>query len=220
MACKKCGSNKSTSCGCNDTSYHVPVDCTYGGQTCHTPAEPCESVTCTECVRHCHKEDRWCVNMQVVDTGNPDISSDNNGAITVEICMNHGERLDQFLQKIALAHADASAYPFTVKNFYANNVTSTSVELIYFDFLTDLTSMNLFYQAEGSNVWEEIPQFNTLGNPMLTNIFTVTSSMIPFTPGTTYLFKITTTYISTDLDMEIINTVDPASAILYITIPE
>jgi hypothetical protein len=226
MACQKCKSNKSTACGCNDTSYTIPADCTYGGQNCNLPAEPCESVVCTECVRHCHEEDKWCITMQINDSADV---GDLTESTSVEICMNKGERLDQFLQKIALAHADASAYPYTVKNFYANNVTSNSVQLIYYDFLyaplenETLSSMNLFYSAVGSGIWQEIPQFNSLINPLISNTFTVTGDMIPLIPGNTYMFKLTTMYLvdsDGDGSGDTPFTVDPGSAVLYITIPE
>ena len=166
--------------------------------------------------------------MQIVDPGSvfPGTGSDADAAQSVEICMRKGERLDQFLQKIALAHADASAYPYTVKNFYANSITSNSVELVYYDFLYQpleaetLSSMNLFYSAVGSNIWEEIPQFNTLMNPLLSNSFTVTGAMVPLIPGNTYMFKLTTQYSIEEEDTVELFTVDPGSATLYVTIPE
>ncbi len=71
MACQKCASNKSTSCSCHSTSYTIPANAVYGDSTCYHPTETCESVTCTECVRHCHGEDKWCTDLFLFDYGAP-----------------------------------------------------------------------------------------------------------------------------------------------------
>jgi hypothetical protein len=214
MACKKCGSNKSTSCACTDTSYTIPSDCTYGDSSCNLPTEPCESVTCTECVRHCHKEDKWCTELLLADFGGPD--GVGSGGFPVEFCVSNGERLDQILQKLTLAQTDPSAYPFKVKNFYTDNIGGgafPAITFIWFEFLESLTNMTLWYAPDDSNDWEMITQFNSLINPLLANTFTVDSNMISLIPGNVYKFKL----VTTNADGIVY---DPGSVILYVTIPE
>ena len=129
MACQKCASNQSTSCSCHSTSYTIPANAVYGDSTCKTPFETCESVTCTDCVRHCHGEDKWCSDLQILDFGlsaSPDgvtnLDLVGGGVTPLEFCVHKGERLDQIMQKLALAQSDPSAYPYKVKNFYVDTV--------------------------------------------------------------------------------------------------
>lgn len=201
MACQKCGSNKSTSCACQGTSYTIPSNAIYGDSTCRLPAEPCDSVTCTECVRHCHKETKWCIKY-------PTPSG------IVELCMHNGERLDQFLQKMALAHALAPQYNLLVRSFYVDQITNgvnPTIKFIWYDFSEEITLIKLEYAPEGNEDWQTIPAFNNI-NPLITNTFTVDSSMIILSPGVNYKFK-----LSTSTADGIIT--DPASVILYVGIP-
>jgi len=200
MACQKCATNKSTSCACQSTSYTIPENAVYGDSTCKLPSEPCQSVTCTECVRHCHSEDKWCIKYPTV-TG------------AVELCMHKGERLDQFLQKVALAHSNAESYPYVVKSFYADNVTGPSnptIKFIWYDFLSDLQNIKLLYRPLGTTDWQVINAFGTI-NPLLANTFTLDSSMATLFPGTTYQFMLSTQYDGV--------VYEPGSVILDITIP-
>ena len=200
MACQKCGSNKSTSCACQGTSYTIPENAIYGDSTCKLPAEPCESVVCTECVRHCHSETKWCVKYTTM-TG------------SVELCMHHGERLDQFLQKTALAHYNAQEWPYYVRSFYVDNITTgdnPTIKFVWFDFDPNLDVIKLLYAPEGNDDWQTINAFNNI-NPLLSNTFTVDSSMILLIPGINYKFKLVTQM------GEVIY--DPASVILHVGIP-
>jgi hypothetical protein len=200
MACQKCATNKSSSCACQSTSYTIPENAVYGDSTCKLPAEPCESVTCTECVRHCHSEDKWCVKYPTV-TG------------SVLLCMHKGERLDQFLQKMALAHYNAETYPYMVKSFYADHVTGASnptIKFIWYDFLSDLEVIKLEYRPQGTIDWQVINAFANI-NPLTTNTFTLDSTMATLFPGTTYEFRLVTQYDGI--------VYAPGSVVLSITIP-
>tara|TARA_R100000231_G_scaffold39889_2_gene34664 strand:+ start:4466 stop:5095 length:630 start_codon:yes stop_codon:yes gene_type:complete len=208
MACQKCASNQSTSCSCQGTSYTIPTNAVYGDSTCKLPAEPCESVTCSECVRHCHEEDKWCVKYPTV-TG------------AVELCMRRGERLDQFLQKIALASSNAAVYPFAVKNFFVDNLTggaNPTIKFIWYDFEPAVTDIKLLYAPEGSGDFQTIPAFANI-NPLLNNTFTVDSTMILLTPGTTYKFKLSTSTFGNTVGAEEAVYESVASVQLTVTIP-
>jgi hypothetical protein len=186
MACQKCASNQSTSCSCQGTSYTIPTNAVYGDSTCKLPAEPCESVTCSECVRHCHGEDKWCVKAAFI-TPNGDPQG-------VDLCMHRGERLDQFLQKIALAHADAATYKYKVKNFYVDHIVAganPTIKFIWYDFDQSITGIKLQYAPVGSNDYQTVNAFGNI-NPLLTNTFTLDSTMILLVPGTTYNFRLAT----------------------------
>jgi hypothetical protein len=206
MACQKCASNKSTSCSCQSTSYTIPSNAVYGDSNCRLPAEPCDSVTCTECVRHCHGEDKWCTKYPTM-TGN------------VLLCMHKGERLDQFLQKMALAHSNGEIYPYMVKSFYVNELkggANWSINFIWFDFDSSVTSIKLQYKPEGSGDWQTINAFNSL-NTLTANTFTLDSTMATLAPGTTYVFRLGTTTVTSE---GVPGTVYPeASVYLYVTIP-
>jgi hypothetical protein len=227
MACQKCASNQSTSCSCHSTSYTVPANAVYGDSTCQTPFETCESVTCTDCVRHCHGEDKWCSDLQILDFGlnSPDgvanTSLTGNFANAVEFCIHKGERLDQIMQKLALAHSDPSAYPYKVKNFYVDTVVGgsmPSIKFIWFEFLTALSGISMQYKLVDSDDWTTVVPFNELINPLTANTFTLTSSMVSLQSGSTYMFKLITTYQDPDTDDDPIE-YDPGSVILHVTIP-
>lgn len=190
MACQKCASNQSTACSCQNTSYTIPSDAVYGDSTCRLPAEPCESVTCTECVRHCHAEDKWCVKAAF-----PDPDTNPTTAVGVMLCMYKGERLDQFLQKLALAHQDPLAYTYKVKSFYVDELKgglNFSIKFIWFDFDPSIESIKLQYTPEGSSDWQTINAFGNI-NPLITNTFTLDNTMLLLSPGTTYIFRLGTT---------------------------
>tara|TARA_R110002020_G_scaffold4711_7_gene20498 strand:+ start:10416 stop:11081 length:666 start_codon:yes stop_codon:yes gene_type:complete len=221
MACKKCASNKTTACACTDTSYTIPGNCGYGNSTCKFPSEPCSEILCTECVRHCHDEDKWCVDLYTADWGGDDgvVGLPGLDVGPLEFCVSNGERLDQMFQKLTLALSDPTSYPYKVKNFYVNNINNVTgsyfveVQFVWFEFLSSLTDIQLWYQADGDAVWTQVMQFNSLINPLQSNTFTVNNDMIGLVPGTTYKFKlVTTSAVGTQYD--------PGSAILYVTIPE
>lgn len=202
MACQKCGSNKSTSCSCHGTSYTIPANAIYGNSSCNLPSEPCESVLCTECVRHCHAETKWCVKY-TTPLG------------SIELCMHHGERLDQFIQKQALAHYKADVWDNVVKSFYVDHITSgdnPAIKFIWYDFNPEVVSViQLQYAPEGSGDFQSIPAFNNI-NPLLANTFTVDSSMITLLPGINYKFRLSTTSVDGIIEQQ-------ASVMLHVGIP-
>jgi hypothetical protein len=212
MACKNGTCSTPNTCNCAGTSYTIPANAVYGDSTCRTPSEPCSEVTCSECVRNCHQQNKWCTNIQVTDWGGPDGQDDLYSA--VEVCMNKGERLDHFLQKLALAQSDPTAYPYMVKNFYISQVTKDLIDIIYYDFSSNITDMRLWFATDGTDDWQEWQSFNS-GNPMMNNTFRLilNNSMVS---GTTYKLKFITTGPGPN---DTINTYDPASVILYVTIP-
>ena len=208
MACNTCGNNSSNPCSCQGTTYTIPANAVYGDSTCKLPAEPCESVTCSECVRHFHEEDKWCVKYPTV-----------TGAVL--LCMRRGERLDQFLQKIALASSNAEVYPFAVKNFFVDNLTggaNPTIKFIWYDFEPAVTGIKLLYAPEGSNDFQSIPAFANI-NPLLNNTFTVDSTMIVLTPGTTYRFKLSTSTVGNTVGAVEADYENEASVVLTVTIP-
>jgi hypothetical protein len=226
MACQKCASNQSTSCSCHSTSYTIPANAVYGDSTCNTPFETCESVTCTECVRHCHGEDKWCTDLLLFDYGALSPDGQTNWGLTgeptpIEFCVHKGERLDQILQKLTLAQTDPSSYPYKVKNFYVDTVIGGStpgIKFIWFEFLNTLTGISLKYKEVDSEEWITVVPFNEIINPLTANTFTLNSTMVQLLSGTTYMFKLVTTYQDPDTDDDPIE-YDPGSVILHVTIP-
>ena len=212
MACEKCATNKSTACSCQNTSYTIPAHAVYGDSTCKLPAEPCDSITCSECVRHCHAEDKWCTQIEstVIDSESGIVSNP-----LVEVCMYKGERLDQFLQKLALAQSNPSTYKYLVKNFYIESVTggtNPTIKFIYFDYDPEITFMVLAFAPMGGD-FASVPAFTSGAvNPILSNTFTLDGNMVNLIPGNTYMFKLVT--YSTGAGM-----VDPGSVVLHVTIP-
>jgi len=200
MACQNGTCSSPNSCNCSGTSYTIPSNAVYGDSTCRQPSEPCSEVTCAECVRNCHGEDKWCVKMPVTI---------NDITTAVDFCIHQGERLDQMLQKLSLAQGSPTAYPYIVKNFYINSVTSTNIELLYFEFSEDITSMTLWVAANDSNEWQEITSFN-VANPLVLNSFNLSIENVLIS-GSTYKLKLVTSVNGI--------TYDPGSVILYITIP-
>jgi len=221
MACKKCASNKTTACACTDTSYTIPGNCGYGNSTCKFPSEPCSEILCTECIRHCHDEDKWCTEMLLTDWGGQDgVANGGDDMVVTEFCVSNGERLDQMFQKLTLALSDPTSYPYKVKNFYVNNINNVTgsyfieIQFVWFDFLSTLTDIQLWYQADGDgDDWVQIQQFNTLINPLQSNSFTLNNDMVGLIPGNTYKFKLATTSDAGTF-------YDPGSVILFVTIPE
>jgi hypothetical protein len=219
MACQYGNCSTPNSCNCAGSSYTIPSNAVYGDSTCRSPIEPCSEVTCNECVRNCHQEDKWCTTVWT------DIPSDATGGINgpwppgqanygVQVCMFKGERLDHFLQKLALAHTDPLHYAYMVKNFYINQVTSDIIDIVYWDFHEATESMSLWVAPEDSDDWQEFPNF-ALGNPMTSMTFTIPITNILFS-GNTYKLKIITTGFMPSGNVD---TIDPASVILYVTIP-
>jgi hypothetical protein len=226
MACQKCGSNQSTSCSCHSTSYTIPANAVYGDSTCYHPIETCESVMCTECVRHCHGEDKWCSDLQILDFGlqSPDGVSNVDlatGNITpLEFCVHKGERLDQVMQKLALAQSDPSAYPYKVKNFYVDTVSGglvPSITFVWFEFSNELSGISMSFKEVDADDWNVVTQFNSIVNPLTSNTATITGNMIGLQSGVTYMFKLVTTWQSDDGTTT--TEYDPGSVILYVTIP-
>ncbi len=204
MACQKCASNKSTSCSCHSTSYTIPANAVYGDSTCYHPTETCESVTCTECVRHCHGEDKWCTDLFLFDYGaqSPDGQSNwdlTEGPTPVEFCVHKGERLDQILQKLTLAQSDPTAYPYKVKNFYVDTVvggSTPSITFVWFEFINSLIGISMSYKLVSADDWTVVTQFNQIVNPLTANTATITSNMLDISSGNTYMFKLVTTWQS------------------------
>jgi hypothetical protein len=208
MACQNGTCSTPNSCNCAGTSYTIPANAVYGDSTCRTPTEPCSEVSCAECVRNCHAEDKWCVQMPyTID------------AVTtvVDFCIHQGERLDQMLQKLSLAQGDIQSYPYKVKNFYLNSKSGTSNEdfslnFLYYEFSDEVTQIQLFFAADSDDgVWQEITAFNTTMNPLTSNSFTLNQNSISVISGTTYKFK----FVTSTADA----VYDPGSSIVFVTIP-
>ena len=129
--------------------------------------------------------------------------------------MHHGERLDQFLQKQALAHFKADVWDHVIKSFYVDQVTggdTPTIKFIWYDFNPEVVSViQLQYSPEGSSDWQTIPAFNNI-NPLLSNTFTVDSSMILLLPGINYKFRLSTTSVDGIVELQ-------ASAMLHVLIP-
>ena len=209
MACQNGTCSTPNTCNCAGTSYTIPSNAVYGDSTCRTPSEPCSEVSCAECVRNCHAEDKWCVDMPI-DNG--------DGTITlIDFCIHQGERLDQMLQKFSLANGDLKAFPYKIKNFYLNTKSGTSssdftLNFLYYEWSNEITQIQLYFSADSDEgIWQEITAFNTTMNPLTSNSFTLTQNNINVNSGVTYKFKFVTSTADT--------TYDPGSSIVYVTIP-
>jgi len=205
MACKNGTCSSSNSCTCQSTSYVVPANAVYGDSTCRQPSEPCSEITCAECVRNCHSEDKWCVNMPVTIS---------DTTTEVEFCIHKGERLDQMLQKLSLAQGSPESYPYTVKNFYVDHVTggtSPTIKFIWYEFSTQVTGISMYFAAADSDEWFLIPWFQNNAMPLTANTATLDTTAIVIESGNTYKFKLVTSANGI--------LYDPASVITYVTIP-
>ena len=205
MACTSGNCSNPNTCNCAGASYTIPSNAVYGDSTCRAPSEPCSEVTCAECVRNCHNEDKWCVEMP--------LNQALTGTVTVvEVCIHKGERLDQMLQKLSLAHGNPLNYPYVVKNFYINSVTSDQIQLIWYEYHQEVSNIQLFVaggESTSASDWQEIPSF-AAANPLANNIFNLGITGV-LLPGQSYKLKLVTTANGI--------TYDPGSAILYVTIP-
>jgi hypothetical protein len=207
MACQNGTCSTPNTCNCAGTSYTIPSNAVYGDSTCRTPTEPCSEITCAECVRNCHAEDRWCVGMPYTIDGVTTV---------VDFCIHQGERLDQMLQKLSLAQGDIQSYPYKIKNFYLNSKSGTSntdfaLNFLYYEWSGEITQIRLFFAVSGSDEWTELTSFQGIVNPLASNSFTLTQNHLIVNSGTTYKFKFVTDTANA--------TYDPASSIVYVTIP-
>ena len=74
------------------------------------------------------------------------------------------------------------------------------------------------YAPEGSGDFQSIAAFANI-NPLLTNTFTVDSTMIVLTPGTTYKFKLGTSTVGNTVGAVEADYENEASVQLTVTIP-
>lgn len=207
MACNNCGNTTSNPCACKDTAYTIPANCLtgYSGQGCIDPTNNCEDIQCMECVKNCR------------GTTNTMNCIEINGQ---QFCMNFGESLEGFMQKLMLVLSNAANTAMTndtfIAPFYALDVSSTSIQLAW-------NYTGLIDSAQGTvdgyhiryALLESPNTFTIITNPIVpvnTNTYIVPSTVFPYTSGQTYIFQI----------LLVINGYmqDGASATnLYITLP-
>lgn len=157
-------------CGCSDVAYETQC----GYTQCGVGNERCDDVQCVECVSYCG------TSFQIETT---------NGILKID----SGERLDQVIQKFALMIANglgactANNVHHAPYNVYAENITDTSLSIVW----NNISSLSL-----GINVF-----YDTLTNPsgwVQANSVLLTASINDFnittlSPDTEYKIKLTST---------------------------
>lgn len=165
MSCTKC---KSSPCACADHGLTTP--CTYND--CDPTSEPCEDITCAECVSYCGPTFR------VTDPADPT-------DVLFEVIT--GDRLDKILQNIALYMVDpACADPdqhHAVWYVNVNNVTNGGATVSWSG-VSSLSLGLMVYWSVTTGVWVAA----NLSGPLspADGSFVVTG----LNPNTVYQFKV------------------------------
>jgi hypothetical protein len=165
MSCHKC---KSSPCACADHGLTTP--CTY--DDCGPVAEPCEEITCAECVSYCGPTFR------VTDPLDPT-------DVLFEVIT--GDRLDKILQTIALYMIDpACADPdqqHAVWYVNVNNITNNSVTVSWSGVSAQSLGLMVYWSVT-TGVWVAGNLTGPL--PAADGSFTITG----LNPNTVYQFKV------------------------------
>lgn len=157
-----------TPCGCQDSALTTPC----GYTDCSSGNERCEDLQCAECVSYCG------TSFQA-----------HFGAYTLQI--SSGERLDQILQKFALIFTQglgactADNLHHAPFNLYAQNITSSSVDVVW----AGTSNLSVGYEIYYDTIVN--PSGWTLANtsgliPISMNVYTLTN----LAPNTGYKIKI------------------------------
>lgn len=176
MSCN-CSSCDSNPCGCKDHALTTPC----GYTQCGVGNERCDDVQCAECVSYCG------TSFQVESS---------SGLFKVE----SGERLDQIIQRMALmivngfGSCNASNVHHAPYNLYAQNISSTSLSVVWNGISSLSTSFDVYFDTVISpSGWV---QLNILPIAIATSDFQITG----LAPSTEYKIKVVSSFGSLTCD--------------------
>jgi len=164
MSCTKC---KSSPCACADHGLTTP--CTYND--CDPTAEPCEDITCVECVSYC----------------GPTFRGVKAGGTNVLFEVESGDRLSKILQKMVLYITDEACavqdQHHAVWYVDVNNVTNNGAS-VNWNGVSSFSAGLMVYWSVTTGVWVAA----NLSGPLspIDGSFAVTG----LNPNTVYQFKV------------------------------